>query len=79
MRDLSCRDVIDVLMDYADGVLPPEERASVEAHLAGCPPCVDFARSYRETPRLFRQATEASMPPEMERRLQRFLEERGRS
>lgn len=37
----------DLLAAYVDGALAPEERAAVDAHLAGCPRCreeVDLAR-----------------------------------
>lgn len=34
-----CRRTMESLTAYADGLLRPEERGSVERHLAACPPC----------------------------------------
>ena len=35
----SCRDVEPLVTPYVDGEASPDERAVVDAHLAGCPPC----------------------------------------
>ena len=32
-RDLTCREVIDLLTDYVEDALPAQERRRVEAHL----------------------------------------------
>jgi anti-sigma factor RsiW len=73
----SCRDVIDILLDYVEGALTAEDRASVDAHLADCPPCIDFVRSYRETPRILRDVTARVMPDDVKQRLRAFLDEKG--
>lgn len=46
---MTCRDVIDFLMDYLDGELPPQERALFEGHFAECPQCIDYLNTYRDT------------------------------
>ena len=66
MKHPSCASGIDVLMEYLEGELPPEGRAAVEAHVAGCPGCAAFMASYRETPRIVRQATTVEMPSDLE-------------
>lgn len=40
-----CRRTVDRLAPYVDRVLPASERADVEQHLAGCPPCRGAARA----------------------------------
>ncbi len=75
----TCREVIDLLFGYLEGSLSPADRADVDAHLAGCPPCIDFVRSYREAPRILREATLRQMPEEVKRRLQAFLDEKRRT
>jgi anti-sigma factor RsiW len=44
---ITCRELIDFLMAYLDGELPPDERALFEEHLHVCPDCVNFLESYR--------------------------------
>jgi hypothetical protein len=36
---MKCRDCQDKLVEYIDGILPPEEAQPIQAHLAGCPAC----------------------------------------
>ena len=48
----SCKDSIHRLLDFLDGDLSPEEEQRLQEHLGGCPPCVDFVKSYRATPAL---------------------------
>ena len=49
---MTCRDVIEFLMDYLDGALPPQERALFEEHFDVCPQCIDYLNTYRETIKL---------------------------
>lgn len=49
MRDLSCREVVDFLVDYLGGVLNAEQRREFEAHLAVCDDCVVYVRQYEQT------------------------------
>jgi len=49
---MTCRELIDFLMDYQAGELPAAQHASFEAHLKLCPPCVDYLRTYEETVKL---------------------------
>lgn len=49
MALLTCKELLDFLLDYVDGQLPPGERVEFERHLAVCPPCVAYLDSYRQT------------------------------
>lgn len=66
MKNSPCTSGVDVLMEYLEGALSPEDRAAADAHLAGCPHCVAFTASYRETPRIMRDATAIEMPADLE-------------
>jgi anti-sigma factor RsiW len=69
----TCRDTIDLLLEYLDGGLEPEVRARLEAHLGGCSPCEEFLASYRETPTLCRKALATRMPATIANKLSDFL------
>jgi anti-sigma factor RsiW len=53
---MTCRECNEFLIDYRSDNLTPDERASIEAHLAWCSPCVVFLSSYEETIRLAKGA-----------------------
>jgi anti-sigma factor RsiW len=56
IRELTCRELTAFLADYFDGELGAEERSLFEEHLAGCPECLAYLRSYAETMRLTKDA-----------------------
>ena len=53
---MTCRELIDFLMDYQAGELPAAQRTSFEAHLKLCPPCVTYLETYEETIKLGKSA-----------------------
>jgi anti-sigma factor RsiW len=56
MRAMTCRELADFLMDYLNEDLPSEVRQSFDRHLALCPNCVAYVRTYRTTIELGRRA-----------------------
>ncbi len=48
-EELACRELVELVTDYLDGVLPNDWRAGFEAHLAGCDGCTDYVRQIRIT------------------------------
>jgi hypothetical protein len=69
----TCREGVDKLMDYLEGVLGAPEREAIDAHVSGCVRCVAFIESYLETPRIVRTATTAALPAALGVSLRRFL------
>lgn len=53
---MTCREVLDFLMSYLDGELPPAERVRFDQHLAACAVCVQYLDSYRRTVELAKQS-----------------------
>jgi len=53
---MTCRDLVDFLMDYLSGELPPLQRTAFEEHLRDCPRCIAYLKSYQETVKLGRDA-----------------------
>jgi anti-sigma factor RsiW len=70
---VACVDGVEMLMDYLEGTLGSEDREAIEAHVSGCLRCVAFVESYRQTPRILRAATAASLPEDLAESLRRFL------
>lgn len=46
---MTCRELIDFLMAYLDGELPPARRAVFDEHLEICEACQRYLESYRAT------------------------------
>lgn len=76
MNAKSCRETVDLLLDYLENRLPPVDHEALDAHFSGCPPCLEFVKSYKETPRVLREATSAAIPDDVARRLEQFLRSR---
>jgi anti-sigma factor RsiW len=69
---ITCRELIDFLMDYVTGDVTAEERAHFDEHLAVCPHCVAYLQNYRETMNATKAAHNCvtnepvpKMPPEL--------------
>ncbi|MFN7020006.1 MAG: anti-sigma factor family protein [Phycisphaerales bacterium] len=64
---LTCKELIDFLIDYTDGTLSPEVRGEFDRHLSVCPSCRAYLDSYQRTISLARRAVcnedAAEMPP----------------
>lgn len=48
-RDVACIELVELLTDYLEDALPPDEVAAVEAHLAGCAGCAMYLEQMRTT------------------------------
>ena len=47
-EDISCREIVQIVNDYVEGVLPVGEREAVELHLNLCDGCTDYLQQLRE-------------------------------
>jgi anti-sigma factor RsiW len=73
MKEITCASGVELLMDYLEGVLSADLRSALDTHVAGCPRCVAFIASYRETPRILREATATALPADLQASLGAFL------
>ena len=64
VEELSCREVVEILGDYLDGAMPPEDRARLEQHLADCEGCTAYLKQLRTTIRLSGRLSEEAVPSE---------------
>ena len=68
-EDLTCREVVEIVSDYLEGALSPEDRARFDAHLETCDGCTAYVEQMRETIRLTGMLTEEQVPVEQRERL----------
>jgi anti-sigma factor RsiW len=60
---LTCQELVELVTEYLEDVLPREDRARFEAHLAGCEGCSNYLEQMRSTIRVAGALSEASFPP----------------
>ena len=68
-------------MSYMDNELPADQRAEFDRHMAACPSCVDYLRTYEKTVSLAKEcAADAAVPDEVpESLVQAILEARKKA
>ena len=73
---MTCRELVEFLMDYLDGQLSGPERMCFEEHLEECPDCVAYLATYRKAIRLGKEACTAgndSIPTDVPEELVRAI------
>lgn len=78
---ITCRELVELLSDFLDGELAPEQRLVVEQHLGQCPGCVVYVETYQLTIQMTRRLPGTPLPAELEVRLRIMIEriQRGQS
>jgi anti-sigma factor RsiW len=46
---MTCRELVELVTDYLEGALPPEDVARFESHVAACPGCASYLEQVRTT------------------------------
>lgn len=59
---MTCREVVELMTDYLDGVLSAADRARFEQHLTGCDGCKAYLAQLRTTRRLMGQIAHEPVP-----------------
>jgi RNA polymerase sigma-70 factor (ECF subfamily) len=59
----NCKEIFAMLSAYLDRELNAETCEEIEAHLADCPPCIEFLNSLKRTVRLCKCCEPADAPP----------------
>jgi anti-sigma factor RsiW len=62
---ISCQEVVEVVTDYLEGKLSPDEVAEFEAHLDLCDGCRWYLDQMRITISTVGRIEESDVPPEM--------------
>lgn len=61
--DLACQELVNLVTDYLDGVLPPGWTAAVQEHLSGCDGCTNYLQQIRATVELLERLDADAQPP----------------
>jgi len=71
-----CKEVQQLLFDYAQGNLDADTARKLEKHIGDCPPCLEYVESYRKTIHACREHCKSparDMPPELKQKLTDFI------
>jgi anti-sigma factor RsiW len=63
--DLVCVEVVELVTDYLEGVLPEAEARRLERHLDTCPGCTEYLQQHRTIAGSLRGLTDDSFPADM--------------
>jgi anti-sigma factor RsiW len=63
---LSCQELVELVTEYFDGALSPQETLLFEQHAATCKGCGRYLDQMRRTIEIAGQLTPESIPPEAE-------------
>ncbi len=66
---LTCQELVELVTDYLEAALPPEDCARFDAHLLGCPDCAVYVDQMRATIRLTGELSPAALSDEARRKL----------
>jgi predicted anti-sigma-YlaC factor YlaD len=72
-RQLTCKELVELVTDYLEGALPPSDRRRFDDHLTNCPYCRIYLDQMRETVRMLGHLPEEAIHPDaLEALLARF-------
>jgi anti-sigma factor RsiW len=61
---MSCRELVELVTEYLEGTLSPEDTARFEQHIADCFWCARYVEQMRVTIRTVGRIEEESIPPD---------------
>jgi anti-sigma factor RsiW len=76
---VTCQQVVELVTDYLEGTLSPDQAALFEQHLNFCDGCEWYLDQMRTTIATVGQIGEEDVPPAMRDRLLSAFRDRGRS
>jgi anti-sigma factor RsiW len=62
-REMSCRELVELVTEYLEGTLSRRDRKRFEAHIAGCEYCTTYVEQMREVISTLGRLTEDSIAP----------------
>jgi anti-sigma factor RsiW len=74
---MTCRELVEHLLDFVAEELSPEHRERICEHLCKCPPCGALVQTYQITIRLSRQLPRRPLPTRLQEKLREVLRQYG--
>jgi len=68
-REITCREMVELMTDYLEGAMPPDDRARFEEHLSICDGCTNYLGQLRETIKVTGMLTEEQIPEDHRQQL----------
>ena len=69
---MTCRTLVELVTDYLEGALAPDERARFDAHLAECEGCTRYVEQIRTTVAVAGRTRDLEARPEVTQLLGAF-------
>jgi predicted anti-sigma-YlaC factor YlaD len=69
MAEMTCKELVEVITDYLENTLAPEERATFERHLTICIGCRAYLQQMRETLQMLGRLSEDDIPADVQQDL----------
>jgi anti-sigma factor RsiW len=69
IEQLSCQELVELVTEYVEGELPPDDRLRFEQHLETCDGCRQYLGQMRTTIELAGELKPADLMPEAEQAL----------
>lgn len=66
---MTCKELVEVVTDYIEGTMQPDDLARFEEHLKLCPYCVDYVEQMRATMIAVGKVPDEPPEPETQQRL----------
>jgi len=66
---MKCRDVVELMTDYLEDALSPDDRRRFEEHLSRCDGCTEYLEQLRTTSKLAPRIGDDVIPPDLEAEL----------
>ncbi len=70
---MTCKELVELVTEYLEGRLRPEDRTQFEAHVAACSGCANYFEQMRQTISLAGRLSEETIPEESKDELLRLF------
>lgn len=62
-NEMTCKELVELVTDYLEGILPDDVRTQLENHLSGCDGCTNYVEQMRQTIRMTGKVREENLTP----------------